>query len=398
MNLIWGFLPALAFMLVLYLGCSISGDGGTGPGGSGKTELEIKNLAVKDITDTSAVITWNTTTQTVGTVWYSTDSSAMNASRLTPLSTMHNLPIEDLISETTYFFDVVAQEPGGDQAKEKGNLFTTAQAAWMNDSTPPMFIRAAIEGVTSGSALLVWETDDRSWGKVEYGLTTAYGTIITESMTPEKVYYNNHSMIISDLAEDTDYHIRVEAANRRGLTANSADIPFRTLSRPILSISPDTVIVEADEIFTVALHIENAVDIAGLATQISYDFARLQFIQEPMQCPCRFSGPDSSNVCAGPFFCEQGGHIMMPDPIGTLGKIKIEASWYLTMVDFIPVGTEADGGGDIAYLRFRALLPGTATLGFSERDGDQDGKDDTRLLDYNRLPISFRLETGTVIR
>ena len=89
---------------------------------------------------------------------------------------------------------------------------------------------------------------------------------------------------------------------------------------------------------------------------------------------------------------------MIPDPIGELGKIKIEASWYLTMENFIPVGTSADGGGDIAFMRFRALQPGVTTISFVERDDNQDGKPDTRLLDYNRLPISYRLETGTVIR
>jgi hypothetical protein len=375
---------SVVFVALLVGGCGISGGGGgTSPGVPAKGELDIQNVSVEELTDSSAVITWRTTKEAVGVVRYAASASLTNTeSRATPLGTRHEAYLTDLNPETTYYYEILATTPLGQQIKKGGYSFTTPPPFALNDSTPPMFVSVEIRGITSSSALVVWETDDLSWGRIHYGLTTSYGEVLAEPDTPQKSYTRRHSIVLDGLDEDTTYHLRVQAENMAGLQSYSEDQVFQTLKAPTLSIYPESLQVSSDEEFQLALHIEDAVDLAGLAATITYDPNLLEMVR----------------LRPGPFFTDNEGYLLLQDPDRVPGRIRVDASWEIILNNDVPAGTYADGDGDIAVITFRALGPGTVTLNFVEFDSDGDGKPDTRLLDHNRLDISFHTRPGVVIR
>ena len=72
-------------------------------------------------------------------------------------------------------------------------------------------------------AEITWTTDQSSDSVVEYGLTTSYGTLKTN--TTLKVY---HSLTLSNLTIGTTYHYRVKSKNQNAKTGVSGDFSFTT--------------------------------------------------------------------------------------------------------------------------------------------------------------------------
>ena len=392
---------ALALLGYIW-GCSISGLTG-GSGDSDKGEFEIRNLAVESLTDTSAVIAWNTTESAVSVLRYSTSSLLANTlNRTTGLATAHKAALPNLAPQTTYFYEVMATSAGGDQDERTNLTFTTEAAYDINDSTPPLFLEVKVKGITSSSALVVWETDDRSWGEIFYGTSPDYDQVESEPISPQKKYIRGHSLVLTGLAEDTVYHFSVDARNAAGLGTQSDDATFRTLRAPTLFLIPDASSVAVGEKFRVAIHVEDAVNLAGLAVSVRYDGSALELLEEPSPCDVCYSGqnPPGKVICEGPFFCNNDGFMFLRDPFVGPGRLNIDASWELLLQDEEPVGTRATGSGDIFYVWFRALRSSAAAdLSYlKDVDFDGDGKLDTRMLDHNRLDIeNFHARTASIV-
>ena len=92
-------------------------------------------------------------------------------------------------------------------------------------STTPLVLSAiAASSITVSSAKITWTTDKASDSQVEYGLTTAYGsvTLLNSSLV------TSHSQPLSGLAPNTRYHYRVKSRDAAGNLAVSRDFTFRT--------------------------------------------------------------------------------------------------------------------------------------------------------------------------
>ncbi len=91
-----------------------------------------------------------------------------------------------------------------------------------SDYLPPM-----LSGYTTipgkNSAEIRWQTDELARGRIEYGLTTAYGT---EAARADLL--TDHSFVINGLAQNTIYHYRVIGIDEAGNRAISADRAFST--------------------------------------------------------------------------------------------------------------------------------------------------------------------------
>jgi hypothetical protein len=78
--------------------------------------------------------------------------------------------------------------------------------------------------VTSTSANTSWNTSLPSTSQVEFGFTTAYGTLTTKNLT----YSASHNVKLSSLQPNTTYHFRVLSVSNNGYLTKSNDHSFTT--------------------------------------------------------------------------------------------------------------------------------------------------------------------------
>ena len=94
------------------------------------------------------------------------------------------------------------------------------------DTTPPVISGVAASGITSSEATIVWTTNEPADSRVNYGLTTAYGT----NTTLDGTLVLSHSQTLTGLAPSTLYHYRVRSRDAASLLTISTDFTFTTLA------------------------------------------------------------------------------------------------------------------------------------------------------------------------
>lgn len=98
------------------------------------------------------------------------------------------------------------------------------------NTTPTVRILAppTAKDVTHNSAVITWETEEASTSRVEYGVTTAYGSVVesAEAVT-------QHSVKLEDLQPNRVYHFRVISSAPQKDAGVSDDQTFQTLYKPI---------------------------------------------------------------------------------------------------------------------------------------------------------------------
>ncbi|HEX2700650.1 MAG TPA: fibronectin type III domain-containing protein [Acidimicrobiales bacterium] len=94
-------------------------------------------------------------------------------------------------------------------------------------STAPVVISAVTAtNVTSSGASIAWTTDRPATSQVEYGTTTAYGSVTSADAT----LVTNHSQMLGGLQPGTQYHYRVTSADASATSTTSPDGTFVTAS------------------------------------------------------------------------------------------------------------------------------------------------------------------------
>lgn len=141
-----------------------------------------------------------------------------------------NAPLSGLAPNTTYHFRLLGISQTSGQANITGAdmTFTTLPLA-------PVVITTAATSITAGGATLNGTVNPNGVSAtvtIEYGLTTAYGTVV--SATPGTVAGSTATNVLANvtgLLPLTTYHYRVVAANFNE-TANGNDMTFTTLATP----------------------------------------------------------------------------------------------------------------------------------------------------------------------
>jgi hypothetical protein len=363
---------------VLVASCGISGK--TNGKDPDKSELAILDLRVVP-TDTSAVVSWRTPMQTVGTLAWGLVDGTPGRPLSSTTTGQHLVTIPNLASDTRYWYQVTAATPLGARVTSLPDTFRTLVNPDMSDSTPPVITGLEVVGITPNSATVVWRTDDRTIGQVFYGFDAGtYGSTATDSAA----YARPHAVTLSDLAENEEYNLRIWAKNRARLTGYSDNLTFRTADRPWVEVFPDTVRVIGNGDFEFGIKLRGARNIAGLTFMLSYDPAVMEIV----------------SVRKASWFEQTQGHIFISevdDP--SRGRTKWDATWTVVFLNGVPVGTLANGGGEVAHIRARAKGTGASSpLRLVDLDLDGDGKPETRLLDHNRRDIPLHVRSGVVIR
>jgi len=105
----------------------------------------------------------------------------------------------------------------------------------MPDTTPPV-ISNVVASPTSSSATITWTTNEPATSRVDYGLTTAYGSFVSN---PNLV--TSHSITLIGLSASTLHHFKVTSVDAAGNLASSVDLTFTTTAPPTLvsiSVTP----------------------------------------------------------------------------------------------------------------------------------------------------------------
>ncbi|HYV20137.1 MAG TPA: LamG domain-containing protein [Verrucomicrobiae bacterium] len=97
------------------------------------------------------------------------------------------------------------------------------------DTTPPVLSAVVVSQVTSTGASLSWTSDEASDSQVEYGTTTAYGSVTTLDTGMVLA----HARTAGALAAGTLYHCRARSRDAAGNLAVSPDRTFTTAAQPV---------------------------------------------------------------------------------------------------------------------------------------------------------------------
>jgi len=376
-------LALFGIVLVLVTSCGISGD--SGGGNPSKTELEIRDVRVEP-TDSSAVVRWRTSMETVGTLSYGRAPGFPGRNLSSSASGDHAVSLGPLDPDTPYWYQITAATPLGARATTQPDTFRTHASYDLDDTTPPQFRDLRVVGLTSSSATVLWATDDKTIGDIAYGLTDAYGLVFEDRAS----YSRSHSAALTGLTYDQDYHLRVLATNRAGLSVYSDDVVFHTAPLPTIAV-PDTVWVAGNVDFQFAVSVRDVSNLAAMSVRLLYHPDVVQIVSHTK----------------GDWFQATQGHLLLvetDDP--ERGIFQLDASWNVRFENGVAVGTFANGGGDVAVIRARAIGQGARsflTIDNLVDPGEPGNPEDdrplyTRLLDHNRDDLRYSVRNGVVVK
>ena len=105
-----------------------------------------------------------------------------------------------------------------------GNWSTAATDTIVLDTTAPTISGRTATNITGSSAQITWTTNEATTSRVEYGLTTSYGSLTTLDAT----LVTAHSVALTGLVPNTTYNYRVRSIDAAGNEAISANSTFKT--------------------------------------------------------------------------------------------------------------------------------------------------------------------------
>ena len=111
-----------------------------------------------------------------------------------------------------------------------GNWSSAVTDTIVLDTTAPTNSGIAVTSITSNSVTITWTTNEPATSKVDYGLTTSYGS----STALDSTLVTSHSVVLTGLAANTTYNYRVRSIDAAGNERVGGNSTFKT------AVGPDT--------------------------------------------------------------------------------------------------------------------------------------------------------------
>jgi hypothetical protein len=102
------------------------------------------------------------------------------------------------------------------------------------DTTQPTISSVAVSGITNNSATISWITNEPATSQVEYGNTTAYGSLTALDTN----LLTSHSMVLTGLTPSKLYNFRVKSTDAAGNQRLGSNTTFTTLAGQADTIAP----------------------------------------------------------------------------------------------------------------------------------------------------------------
>jgi hypothetical protein len=135
--------------------------------------------------------------------------------------TSHSAAVANLAADTVYHYRVRSRDAAGNLSVSGDFTFKTAIPV---DITAPALSAVAAGNVSETGATITWTTDEASDSRVEFGVSTAYGS----STSLDLSLVTGHAMTLANLTPGTLYHYRVLSRDAAGNVAVSGDMSFTT--------------------------------------------------------------------------------------------------------------------------------------------------------------------------
>lgn len=298
--------------------------------------LHITDIIVTPF-QTEAAIEWNSTLQSLGKIFYGLSSSELNDSLMSTDSTLtHNDTLRLLVESTSYFYFIAAYSKDCQTDTSEIDSFTT-----LGDSALDIY-GFSISGITGTGATVRWYTDREADSRVFYdSIPDAYG-----GSSMDSAFSLDHQLTLTELQPETYYFLRVISRDITYTMSDTLDTTFTTGSQLKLSL-PDTTI-EVGATFQYPVSMKNAVDLTAIEYYLWFNPVYLRAL----------------DVLEGPFSYDNNRSFFEIDLSDTaIGWIYNTVVWNMTYDEYnIPIDTQADGDGVLAYIQFQALSAGYSEI------------------------------------
>ena len=197
-----------------------SNNGGGGFTFSTPTGPIISNTSVQETLNTQTTISWTTDIDSSTFIFYSTSASLASASQVgidTPLTTKHQLTIQNLVAGTKYYFYVAS---GSAIDNNGGNYYSLTTT---NDQLPPTISSVSVSPITDTEAVVRWITNEKSTGSIQYGKTSGS---YTETNSLDSSFNLTHAATLTSLDTNTVYFFKITAIDASGNTALGEESQF----------------------------------------------------------------------------------------------------------------------------------------------------------------------------
>ena len=176
------------------------------------------------ITDLTPTLSLNTDENATCRYVDTTDQSfdAM-LSTFSGVGTTYHYATMGTMAAGTYTYYARCQDTAGNKNTVSASITFTITTE-VADTTAPVISNIQVSNITETSVTITWQTDEESDSTVDYGLTTSYGSTVSEDTV---ITY--HEVNLTNLTDDTKYHYQVKSVDDSGNQALSTDKTFTTL-------------------------------------------------------------------------------------------------------------------------------------------------------------------------
>ena len=176
--------------------------------------LILSGPIVTQITDSTALVQWQTNEVTSGRVEYGLDSVLGKVTWDSGFKRMHNVVLSSLAPATKYYLNVTADDYIGNGPVNSGQI--SFQTLALPDTQAPLILEGpSISAITSDSALIRWTTSEPTLSTVYYGATIA-DSPSQEDLSGQVAIQKaeiDHELVLDGLQANTAYTIQVEVVD-----------------------------------------------------------------------------------------------------------------------------------------------------------------------------------------
>ena len=186
----------------------------------------VNSASAGSITTTGATL--SVTTDESATCSYATTDSAygsMTAFDSPNTGTSHTATLTGLTASTGYDYFIRC----ADTSAQTNTMTTSAHVSFTTltpDTTAPSITNIQAGSITQTGATITWATDENATSRVEYGLTSSYGTLSAADGSADNT---RHSVALTGLTAGTTYHFRVLSTDGAFNAGTSGDNSFDTV-------------------------------------------------------------------------------------------------------------------------------------------------------------------------